>query len=162
MEKKLKMWIAVGVVVIIVLSIILASIFIFTLKDDYEYSGRIDIEISENETAWIITVTDIIIKDIETGVKETGGNLSGGFTDVNIHQDNKSWTRPLSYFEYESDEFGITFVDLDNNSCLDIGDKIIFNKSGGTEYIPNKGDYVSVSYWMPHDMRLKSNGLELP
>lgn len=159
MEKKMKMWIAVGVVVMVVVS---GVFYIIILpKDNPKYNCEIKINISENETAWIVNVTAIEIKREGKKVNRVD-LLDDGFTEIKIYRDNNSWSIPLSYFEYKPDDFGITFIDQNNNSYLNIGDKLIFNKSGGTNYIPMEGDRISIFSSAYHHIYVESNNIKLP
>ncbi|MFO7991397.1 MAG: hypothetical protein R6U61_03765 [Thermoplasmata archaeon] len=144
MEKNLKMWIAVGIVVILVVGVLFYYWVESTTKDGapaYEYTVKLDI--SENQTAWIVNVTEVDMYD-PYGDEIIENTSTGGVKLKIVRYGINSWNPHITYLNYKPEEYGIEYKDLDKDNGLSIGDQFIIDKSGGTEYQPQEGDRISL------------------
>ncbi|MFO7991637.1 MAG: hypothetical protein R6U61_04985 [Thermoplasmata archaeon] len=152
MDKKLKMWIAVGVVVIVVVGTILYNYWQIN-QDTPIIDYEVQIKVSEKETNWVINVTDITKIKTKHGLlwdsKERTKDVkvgSGSFELVVYGMENIEIN--FHNYEYKMDtieeEYGVTWLDVGDTRYLNKGDSFILYKEGGTEFNPAKGNTVFI------------------
>lgn len=145
MDKKLKMWIAVGIVVIVVVGIIGSLWWGMMSNDDALfdpiYESEITLDISQNDTTYRILIKSVRIHYFKNDTVIEEGKLDSHPLLVKITRGNNSWTRPILY---KLDELGVNYLDINENDYFDKGDMIIIDKDGGEEYSPKVGDEIQI------------------
>lgn len=160
MDKKLKMWITVGVVVIVIVGTVIL-LYSWIPGDPDMYKAEITIDVSQNETAYIINITNLDVYYSKSDELK-GHSIEPRHVFLDISRQNNSeirhWTGRL--FKEKSESKGIKWIDIDEDEDIGIGDKIILYKSGGEDYTPQKGDKILLE-GTPHYINIESNYIEL-
>ncbi len=163
MEKKTKMWIAVGVVIMVVIGILISSLFLFSSKDNPEYEAEITIDVSKNETAYIINISELDVYYFNTNDLQ-GHSIGSPHATLKIIRENNTENDNWSewFLKEKSERTGIKWIDVNNDNNVGQGDKIILYKSGGSEYSPKKGDLIKIEDSDNFLVWVSSNTIELP
>jgi len=156
MDKKLEMLIAVGVVVIILIpSIFILNDFLSSGEYHYHYEYDVKIDVSENNEAWYVNITDIEGEKITDGFfwdkheKIDDPTLNSAVVEITIDKLNRNTTYLIPYFDFRNNmdnrsinKYGIKWIDRANDSQFGIDDTLVFLKEGGTEFVAESGDEI--------------------
>ncbi len=162
MEKKLKMWIAVGVVVMVIVGGIVVLLYSWIPEDETMYEGEIKLGISQNETVYIINITELDVYDSNSNELHSHA-IGPPNIDIKIIRENDTGVKYYHerFLKERTERTGIKWKDVDGDNNVGQGDKIILFKSGGDEYSPKKGDRIKIE-GTTHIIHIESNIIEIP